>query len=107
MIRQIPIPDRRAVARTRMANAPGKINVSGVERLCDVRDLSPIGIGLQARDLPPPGQRIWVEVQGLAQSAAVVVWRDPGQCGLRFEVRQKLTAVITGRDQTASAAVQP
>ena len=87
---QLPFPERRAVARTPMGKTPGRIAASGLERLCHVRDLSPIGIGLEARDLPRPGQRVWVETDETARAPAVIVWRDPGRCGLRFERDQEL-----------------
>jgi hypothetical protein len=80
--------DRRAAIRKPMRQTNAVLNVSGVDRGCQVRDLSPIGLGLASPDLPLPGQRVWVETRGLARSAAVVVWRDPARCGLRLEANE-------------------
>lgn len=85
--------ERRGVTRTRVDLAWGKLGVSGFEQICRVRDVSPRGIGVGARWLPLPGQRVSVGMRGLAPSLAVVVWRDLGRCGLAFRVEQDLRHV--------------
>lgn len=86
--------ERRAVTRTRVDLAWGKIGVSGFEQICRVRDISPRGIGIRARWLPLPGQRVSVGMRGLAPSLAVAVWRDLGRCGMVFRVEQDLRQVL-------------
>lgn len=97
----LPFPDRRAVARIGLVRTDSTLVVSGAERTCRIRDISPIGIGLGSLDLPYPGQRVWVEMRGMARSAAVVVWRDPVRCGLRFEERQNMQPVTATLDDAA------
>lgn len=92
-----PFPERRAVARTPLAHVDGHLACSGIDRVCRVRDLSPLGAGLESPELPRPGQRVWIEMRELARSAAVVIWRNPSRCGLRFEREQHLPAGI-GQD---------
>lgn len=104
---ELPFPERRAVMRARPVRTDGTLIVSGIERTCRVRDVSPIGIGLGSLDLPWPGQRVWVEMRGLARSAAVVVWRDPVRCGLRFEEKQNMQPVTATLDDAAKRPRAP
>jgi hypothetical protein len=100
-----PPVERRAVMRARGARAEATLSVSGIDRNCTLRDVSPYGVGLASPDLPQPGQRVWIETQELARSPAVVVWRDPARCGLRLEA-EVATALAGSLDGKAPRPVR-
>ena len=56
----------------------------GRSRSVIVSDLSPEGAKLDARDLPPPGDDVFVVV-GPFDSMATVMWRSEDKCGVRFD----------------------
>jgi hypothetical protein len=56
----------------------------GRSRSVIVSDLSPYGAQLDARDLPPPGDDVFVVV-GPFDSMATVMWRAEDKCGVRFD----------------------
>lgn len=94
-------PDRRALPRSGAPPAYGKIACSGIEQICQVRDISARGIRVEARTMPQPGQRVWIEMPGLAACPAVVVWRDRHHGGLIFESKQDIQAVFDGRPRAS------
>jgi hypothetical protein len=49
-----------------------------------VADLSPEGAQLEARDLPEPGDDLFMVV-GSFDTLAKVVWRTPERCGIEFD----------------------
>jgi hypothetical protein len=92
-----PTVERRTEPRSYTMLAHGKLTVSGNEQICGVCNISPQGMGVESRGLPQPGQRVRIEMRGLAPSPAVVIWRDPGKCGLAFEDEQNLDEVFWAR----------
>ena len=56
----------------------------GRSRSIIVTDLSPEGAQLAGRDLPGPGQDIFVIV-GPFDNLATVIWRTDDKCGIEFD----------------------
>lgn len=90
--------ERRGQTRARTILAYGKLRFSGFEQICQVRDISPRGISVEARRLPQPGQRVWIEMRGLAPAPAIVMWCEGKRGGLAFETEQDLGAIFAARD---------
>lgn len=89
-------PERRSVARARLKAAFGTLGVSGFVQVCNVRDLSPRGVGVGADWLPQPGQRVSIGLGGLDPAPAVVIWRKHRRCGLAFQSEQDLGDLMPG-----------
>jgi hypothetical protein len=82
--------ERRRDERSGAIVACGKLIVSGAEQICRIREISPHGARIDARYMPQPGQRVWIEMRGLPRTPAVVVWRSTNGGGLHFEAEQDL-----------------
>ena len=74
---------RRVSAREPVTLAGSALGV-GRSRSVIVSDLSAQGAKLDARDLPPPGDDLFLVV-GPFDSMATVVWRAEDKCGIRFD----------------------
>jgi len=48
-------------------------------------DVSQTGARLKSADLPPTGQDVLVRI-GPLEAFATVVWREPAECGVHFDV---------------------
>lgn len=92
---KLPFGERRRESRTGLA-ASGMLIVSGDERACRVRNLSPHGLRADGPALPQPGERVLIEIPGLSRVPAVAIWRIDGGCGLRFEDRQNVAPALDG-----------
>lgn len=89
--------DRRDTPRSRTIFCHGKLLVSGIEQICQVRNISARGISLESRGLPQPGQRVRIEMRGMDAAPAIVVWRDQSRCGLVFEAEQDIEEIFSRR----------
>jgi hypothetical protein len=74
---------RRGSIREAVALAGSALGF-GRSRSVIVSDISPSGAQLDARDLPPPGDDLFVVV-GPFDTMATVIWRTPEKCGVLFE----------------------
>lgn len=74
---------RRQSAREPVTLAGSALGV-GRSRSVIVSDLSTQGAQLDARDLPPPGDDLFLVV-GPFDSMSTVVWRSEDKCGVRFD----------------------
>ena len=74
---------RRRSSREAVALA-GSAFGFGRSRSVIVSDLSSQGAQLDARDLPPPGEDLFVVV-GPFDTMAKVVWRSAEKCGVEFD----------------------
>lgn len=89
--------NRRSHLRSRTIYCHGKLKVSGAEQICQVRNISQSGISLDLRTPPQPGQRVEIEMRGMAPTPAIVAWREASCCGLAFEAEQDLDAIFAKR----------
>ena len=74
---------RRQSVREAVTLAGSALGV-GRSRSVIVSDLSAEGAQLDARDLPPPGDDLFLVV-GPFDSMSTVVWRSEDKCGVRFD----------------------
>jgi len=74
---------RRVSVREAVTLAGSAFGV-GRSRSVIISDLSAQGAQLDARDLPPPGDDMFLVV-GPFDSMATVVWRAEDKCGVRFD----------------------
>ncbi|MCW1430751.1 PilZ domain-containing protein [Novosphingobium sp. JCM 18896] len=96
----LPFGERRREGRASLA-ASGMLIVSGDERACRIRNLSPHGLRADGPTLPRPGQRVLIEIPGLSRVPAVAIWQIDGGCGLRFEDRQDVGPALVGTAPSA------
>jgi hypothetical protein len=74
---------RRASEREAVVLAGSAFGL-GRSRSIIVSDLSPEGARLDARDMPAPGDDVFVVI-GPFDGLATVVWRSDDSCGVRFD----------------------
>ncbi len=103
----LPLGERRSEARAGLVTSATLV-VSGDARACQIQNISPHGIQINAREVPQPGQRVWLEIAGLDErAAAVVIWRSGGSCGLRFEDVQVLRYLLAVHGLPSEVARAP
>jgi PilZ domain-containing protein len=69
-------------------------------------DLSCTGASLRGKALPEKGEELMLSV-GRLRAFATVVWAEPEQCGVRFDVPLGQSDVMTVRCQAASQGSLP
>jgi hypothetical protein len=79
----LPQTCRRRVSREPVSLAGSAFGLAR-SRSVTVSDLGPRGAQLDGRDLPPPGEDVFVVV-GPFDTLAKVVWRSGDKCGVQFD----------------------
>lgn len=85
----------------------GRVRHAGHESACLVHDISSGGLMARFTATPSIGERLSIEVRGLAEAAATVRWVNDYKAGVEFDTPQDIGSVFCLRDDQGHVARTP
>ncbi len=85
----------------------GRVRHAGHESACLVHDISSGGLMARFTTTPVVGERLVIEVRGLAEVAATVRWVNDYKAGVEFDAPQNIGTVFCLRDEQGHIARTP
>lgn len=105
-----PVPthlDQRRGKRHAIVLLIGRVRHAGGEEACLVHDISSNGLMARFTAAPAVGDRLLIEVRGLAEVGATVRWVNGYKAGVEFDETQDIGGVFCLRDDQGLVARTP
>ncbi|MBB3991679.1 PilZ domain-containing protein [Croceicoccus naphthovorans] len=88
--------ERRGEVRTRSVYRPALIQTEDFSGFCMIRDISPIGVRVEAFAAIVTGQDVIVQFSDTFKTQGRVIWNEGTQIGISFKAEIDTAAVLTG-----------